>query len=91
MLICPSEFWTKGRVSFARKMIGALCVSQEGMKRIHMLNNDSNAMVDRRIVVKLLVTYFERNQSPEILELMARMLGLSGRILKRIPCCRYLI
>lgn len=49
------------------------------MKRIHMLNSDSNAMVDRRIVVKLLVTYFERNQSPEILELMARMLGLSGR------------
>ena len=49
------------------------------MKRISMLNSDSNAMVDRRIVVKLLVTYFERNQSPEVLELMARMLGLSGR------------
>lgn len=44
-----------------------------------MLNSDSNAMVDRRIVVKLLVTYFQRNQSPEILELMARMLSLSGQ------------
>ncbi len=60
-------------------MTNAPLHSQEGMKRIHMLNSDSNAMVDRRIVVKLLVTYFQRNQSPEILELMARMLGLSGR------------
>ena len=48
------------------------------MKRIHMINSDSTAMVDRRIVVKLLVTYFEKNQSPEVLGLMARMLGLSG-------------
>ena len=43
-----------------------------------MMNSDSNAMVDRRIVVKLLVTYFEKKQSPEVLGLMARMLGLSG-------------
>ena len=48
------------------------------MKRISLLNSDSNAMVDRRIVVKLLVTYFQRGQSPELLDLMARMLGLSG-------------
>lgn len=52
---------------------------QEGMKRINLMNSDSNAMVDRRIVVKLLVTYFQRGQSPELLDLMARMLGLSGR------------
>lgn len=42
------------------------------------MNSDSNAMVDRRIVVKLLVTYFQKSQSPEVLQLMARMLGLSG-------------
>ena len=51
---------------------------QEGMKRISLLNSDSSAMVDRRIVTKLLVTFFERGQSPELLDLMARMLGLSG-------------
>ena len=51
---------------------------QESMKRINLLNSDSGAMVDRRIVVKLLVTFFQRGQSPEILDLMARMLGLSG-------------
>lgn len=54
-----------------------------------MLNSDSNAMVDRRIVVKLLVTYFQRNQSPEILELMARMLGLSGEHLPEEALCVY--
>jgi len=48
------------------------------MERIHLLNSDSSAMVDRRIVTKLLVTYFQRGQSPELLDLMARMLGLSG-------------
>lgn len=51
---------------------------QESMKRINMLNSDSTAMVDRRIVVKLLVTYFQRSQSPEILDLMSRMLHLTG-------------
>lgn len=43
-----------------------------------MLGSDEEAMVDRRVVVKLLTTYFERNQSPEVLTLMARMLGFSG-------------
>ena len=58
------------------------------MKRINLLNSDSGAMVDRRIVVKLLVTFFQRGQSPEILDLMARMLGLSGKTLN--PMCKTL-
>ena len=53
------------------------------MKRINLLNSDSGAMVDRRIVVKLLVTYFQRGQSPEILDLMSRMLGLTGTCVTR--------
>lgn len=56
----------------------------ESMKRITLLNSDSNAMVDRRIVVKLLVTFFERKQSPEVLALMSRMLGFSGRALNPV-------
>ena len=59
------------------------------MKRISMMNSDSNAMVDRRIVVKLLITYFERGQSPEILDLMARMLGLSGKQTESIKYCEW--
>jgi hypothetical protein len=51
----------------------------ESMKRINLLNSDSSAMVDRRIVVKLLVTFFERKQSREVLTLMSRMLGFSGK------------
>lgn len=43
-----------------------------------MLGSDEEAMVDRRVVVKLLTTYFDRKQSPEVLALMARMLGFSG-------------
>lgn len=45
---------------------------------MRLLNSDTDTMVDRRIVVKLLTTYFERGQSPDVLQLMTRMLGFSG-------------
>lgn len=50
----------------------------EAMRRLTAASSDAGAMVDRRIVVQLLVTFFERGQSPEVLALMARMLGMSG-------------
>lgn len=50
----------------------------EAMKRCSSLASESSTTVDRRIMVKLLVTYFERGHSQEILQLMARMLDLSG-------------
>ena len=50
----------------------------ESMRKMSALTSDSSAMVDRRIVAKLLVTFFERGQSADVLALMARMLGLSG-------------
>ena len=50
----------------------------EGAKRLSMLSSDSSTQVDRRIVVKLLTTFFERGQPPDILNLMARMLGFTG-------------
>lgn len=57
----------------------------ESMKRINLLNSDSSAMVDRRIVVKLLVTFFERKQSREVLALMSRMLGFTGEPPPSLP------
>lgn len=50
----------------------------EAMRRLTAASSDAGALVDRRIVVKLLVTFFERGRSPEVLALMARMLGMSG-------------
>ena len=50
----------------------------ESMRRVASLNDEGSAQVDRRIVVKLLVTFFERGQSQEVLSLMARILAFSG-------------
>eukprot|EP00854_Cymbomonas_tetramitiformis_P008835 gene8835-10472_t len=49
----------------------------QNMRKMRELSVESNLMVDRRIVVKLLVTFFERSRSVEVLCLMARMLGFS--------------
>lgn len=48
----------------------------ESMKRVKLMATEET--VDRRIVVKLLITYFERDRSPEVLQLMFRMLGFTG-------------
>ena len=53
-------------------------VVRDNMKRLSALDDSGNALVDRRIVVKLLLTYFERDQAHEVLQLMARILGFSG-------------
>lgn len=47
------------------------------MTRLNRMSLDSDNYVDRRIVIKLLVTYFQRNHSKEVLDLMVRMLGFS--------------
>jgi hypothetical protein len=60
----------------------------ETMKRMRLLNSGEDTSVDRRIVVKLLTTYFERGQPPDVLQLMARMLGFSGMAL-RFACQRW--
>jgi murein DD-endopeptidase MepM/ murein hydrolase activator NlpD len=39
--------------------------------------DDDSGAIDRRVVAKLLMTYFERDRSPEVLDLMMRMLGVS--------------
>jgi hypothetical protein len=40
------------------------------------MSSESSAMVDKRIMSKLLVTYFERNCAHDVLALMARMLQM---------------
>ncbi|KAK3194704.1 hypothetical protein Dsin_026014 [Dipteronia sinensis] len=57
---------------------------EQSMTRLNRMSVDSDYLVDRRIVIKLLVTYFQRNHSKEVLDLMARMLGFSDEDKQRI-------
>lgn len=57
---------------------------EQSMTRLNRMSLDSDYFVDRRIVIKLLVTYFQRNHSKEVLDLMVRMLGFSDEDKQRI-------
>ncbi|KAL1546237.1 golgin candidate 4-like isoform X1 [Salvia divinorum] len=57
---------------------------EQSMTRLNRMSVDSDFLVDRRIVIKLLVTYFQRNHSKEVLDLMCRMLGFSDDEKQRI-------
>ncbi|XP_042002071.1 golgin candidate 4-like [Salvia splendens] len=57
---------------------------EQSMTRLNRMSVDSDFLVDRRIVIKLLVTYFQRNHSKEVLDLMCRMLGFSDEEKQRI-------
>ncbi|KAF9602555.1 hypothetical protein IFM89_029854 [Coptis chinensis] len=57
---------------------------EQSMTRLNRMSMDSDYFVDRRIVIKLLVTYFQRNHSKEVLDLMVRMLGFSQEDKQRI-------
>ncbi|CAI0470210.1 unnamed protein product [Linum tenue] len=57
---------------------------EQSMTRLSRMSMDSDFLVDRRIVIKLLVTYFQRNHSKEVLDLMVRMLGFSDEDRQRI-------
>lgn len=35
----------------------------EAQRKLHALSSDTGAMIDRRIVVKMLITYFEKDYS----------------------------
>ena len=50
---------------------------RESVKQAKHLMSETSEVLDKRIVAKLLLTYFERDQSPDVLELMARMLTMS--------------
>ncbi|GMI69599.1 golgin candidate 4 [Hibiscus trionum] len=57
---------------------------EHSMTRLNRMSMDSDYLVDRRIVIKLLVTYFQRNHNKEVLDLMVRMLGFSDEDKQRI-------
>ncbi|KAJ4749168.1 Golgin candidate 4 [Rhynchospora pubera] len=57
---------------------------EKSMTTLNRMSLDSDNQVDRRIVIKLLVTYFQRNHSKEVLDLMVRMLGFSEEEKQRI-------
>ncbi|XP_074263362.1 golgin candidate 3-like [Silene latifolia] len=57
---------------------------EQSMTRLNRMSVDSDFLVDRRIVIKLLVTYFQRNHSKEVLDLMVRMLGFTDEDKQRI-------
>ncbi|KAE9595453.1 hypothetical protein Lal_00031233 [Lupinus albus] len=57
---------------------------EQSMTRLNRMSVDSDYLVDRRIVIKLLVTYFQRNHNREVLDLMVRMLGFSDEDKQRI-------
>ncbi|RLM61188.1 golgin candidate 4-like [Panicum miliaceum] len=57
---------------------------EQSMTTVNRMSLDSDNSVDRRIVIKLLVTYFQRNYSKEVLDLMVRMLGFSEEDKQRI-------
>lgn len=57
---------------------------EQSMTTLNRMSLDSDNYVDRRIVIKLLVTYFQRNHSKEVLDLMVRMLGFPEEDKRRI-------
>lgn len=62
---------------------------EQSMTRLNRMSLDSDYLVDRRIVIKLLVTYFQRNHSKEVLDLMVRMLGFSDEDKQRIGLAQH--
>ncbi|CAI5467936.1 unnamed protein product [Closterium sp. Yama58-4] len=62
------------RGALEEELLRLQCALDQCMLR---LNSDSAYMVDRRIVVKLLVAYFQRNRSREVLDIMCRILECS--------------
>ncbi|KAK1376802.1 Golgin candidate 4 [Heracleum sosnowskyi] len=57
---------------------------EQSMTRLNRMSLDSDYFVDRRIVIKLMVTYFQRNHSKEVLDLMVRMLGFTDEDKQKI-------
>ena len=51
----------------------------QSMQQLKLANSDAGAMVDRRVLKKLLLTWVERGRSDHsILNLMSSMLGFTG-------------
>ncbi|XP_042504923.1 golgin candidate 3-like isoform X2 [Macadamia integrifolia] len=62
---------------------------EQSMSRLNRMSMDSNYFVDRRIVIKLLVAYFQGNHSKEVLDVMVRMLEVSEEDKRKIGVARH--
>ncbi|KAG2258832.1 hypothetical protein Bca52824_078126 [Brassica carinata] len=70
----------------------ATTVLEQSMTRLNRMSVESDNLADRclmsnklcMIAIKLLVTYFQKNHSKEVLDLMVRMLGFSEEDKERI-------
>ena len=72
-------------VSNARgDMIRTQKALESALLQLKSSKQDDTALIDRRVVVKLLLTYFERGQAPEVLAVMAGMLGLTEEERQRV-------
>lgn len=57
----------------------------QSMHQLKLATSDAGAMVDRRIVTKLLLTWMERGRNDQsVLNLMASMLGFTGASPRRM-------
>ena len=56
--------------------------------RLQLFSSDTEYSIDRRLVVKMLLTFFERQQKDDVLQLMYRVLGLSDEERARIERAR---
>jgi myosin heavy subunit len=59
----------------------------ETMERFKRFNTDEN-VIDRRLVVKMLTTYFERQQNQEVLDVMMRVLQFTDEDKGKINAAR---
>ncbi len=60
----------------------------QSMQQLKLANSDAGAMVDRRVLKKLLLTWVERGRSDHsILNLMSSMLGFTGAPKSMLTAC----
>ena len=60
----------------------------QSMQQLKLANSDASAMVDRRVLKKLLLTWVERGRSDHsVLDLMSSMLGFTGTPQRPLSAC----
>lgn len=61
------------------KIQGQLLAAQAALAEVKQRESaaEQGALIDRRVLVKMLVSFFQRGQQVEVLELMAKMLGFT--------------
>ncbi|XP_050272374.1 golgin candidate 4-like [Quercus robur] len=62
---------------------------ENSIATLNRLSMDFKNHVDRRLVIKLLVTYFQRNHSNEVLDLIVRILQFSDEEKQRIGAAQH--